>query len=80
MNVPKIDTTAKSDASKEPVELKSRSELRDLLISAGLARGAAEKIARGGWRTLAGELTEDDLLEEVVAMASALADQLGDLQ
>lgn len=78
MNAPRIDTTAQSEARKGPVELKSRSELRDLLISAGLARGAAEKISRGGWPALVGEPTEQDLLERGYDVARKLLDILGD--
>ena len=68
------ETTAPRDEQVAPVILTSRAELRDLLIGAGLARGAAEKVARGGWPALSGELTETDLIEEVAKVARDLAD------
>jgi hypothetical protein len=64
----------------EPLVLKSRAELRDLLLSAGLARGAAEKIARGGWAALAGEPTETDLADDAAELARVLAETLGELK
>ena len=63
-----------TDQPKPALVLKSRAELRDLLIEAGLARSAAEKVARGGWPALAGEITETDLIEEAAALAASLAD------
>ncbi len=57
----------------EPLVLNSRADLRDLLIRSGLARAAAEKVARGGWPALAGELTETDMAEECAELARALA-------
>lgn len=61
---------------KADLVLNSRAELRDLLIQAGLARGAAEKLSRGGWPALAGEITETDLAEDCAAMARTLAEIL----
>jgi hypothetical protein len=58
----------------EPRILNSRADLRDLLVDAGLARGAAEKIATGGWPALAGEPTETDLIEEAATMARDLSE------
>lgn len=62
------------DKPKGDLVLNSRAELRDLLIKAGLARAAAEKIARGGWPALAGEITETDIADEVAGLARTLAD------
>lgn len=59
---------------KAELVLNSRAELRDLLIQAGLARGAAEKLSRGGWPALAGEITETDVAEDVAGLARTLAD------
>jgi hypothetical protein len=57
-----------------PRVLKSRAELRDLLIDAGLARGAAEKLSRGGWPALGSdEINEADAMKlaaEMRALAS----------
>ena len=55
--------------------LNSRAEFRNLLISAGLARGAAEKLSRGGWSALADETPGDDeaqLFEALTALAEKL--------
>jgi hypothetical protein len=55
--------------------LNSRAEFRDLLIRSGLARGAAEKLSRGGWSALADETAEvesDRLLNEVAELAALL--------
>ena len=60
-------------ADKPALVLQSRAELRDLLIKAGLARAAAEKVARGGWPALSGETTETDLAEDAAELARALA-------
>jgi hypothetical protein len=54
--------------------------LRDLLIEAGLARGAAEKVAKAGWAALAGEVTETDLAEEAAELARALAETLKEFE
>ena len=66
-----------TDQPKPALVLKSRAELRDLLIEAGLARAAAEKVARGGWPALAGGITETDLIEEAAALAASLAETFG---
>ena len=67
------------DAARKPaLVLNSRAELRDLLIKAGLARAAAEKVARGGWPALSGEITETDLAEECTDLARALAETFKD--
>jgi hypothetical protein len=64
---------------KSDLVLQSRAELRDLLIKAGLARAAAEKVARGGWPALSGEITETDLAEECADLARTLADTFKDI-
>ena len=67
------------DAARKPaLVLNSRADLRDLLIKAGLARAAAEKVARGGWPALSGEITETDLAEECADLARALAETFKD--
>lgn len=73
MTSPNAPLTEKAEGS-EPRILNSRAELRDLLVNAGLARGAAEKIASGGWPALAGEPTETDLIEEAAMMARDLSE------
>ncbi|MCH8467498.1 MAG: hypothetical protein LAT78_13140 [Roseinatronobacter sp.] len=65
-----------ADKPKPALVLNSRADLRDLLIKAGLARGAAEKAARGGWPALSGEITATDLEEECADLARALAKTL----
>lgn len=68
------------DAARKPaLVLQSRADLRDLLIKAGLARAAAEKVARGGWPALSGETTETDLAEDAAALARALAETLTEI-
>jgi hypothetical protein len=64
------------DAAKPALVLNSRAELRDVLIDAGLARGAAEKVARGGWPALSGGLTKSDLAEDCADLARQLAETL----
>ena len=79
--MPSPDTPQKKqpDASDKPaLVLNSRADLRDLLIKAGLARAAAEKVARGGWPALSGEITETDLAEECADLARALAETFKD--
>lgn len=50
-------------------EIKSRADLRDLLRESGLPRGAAEKLASGGWPALNGDsITET----EIKALATEL--------
>lgn len=44
----------------EVKHLTSRAELRDLLREAGLAKGAAEKIATAGWPALAGQDPDEE--------------------
>ncbi|MCC5956466.1 MAG: hypothetical protein JJU07_10195 [Natronohydrobacter sp.] len=66
-------------ADKPALVLQSRADLRDLLIKAGLARAAAEKVARGGWPALSGGPTETDLAEECTDLARALADTFKDI-
>jgi hypothetical protein len=68
--------TQPAAADKPALVLQSRADLRDLLIKAGLARAAAEKVARGGWPALSGETTETDLAEECTDLARALAETL----
>lgn len=75
-DTPKQEQSA--DTPKRDLVLNSRADLRDLLVKAGLARGAAEKVARGGWPALAGEITETDLAEEAANLALALAENLKD--
>ncbi|MCU0907168.1 MAG: HK97 family phage prohead protease [Rhodobacteraceae bacterium] len=53
--------------------LQSRAELRDVLIDAGLARGAADKIARGGWAGLTGETIDIDDADELAREMRAIA-------
>lgn len=65
-----------SASSDRSLVLKSRADLRALLIEAGLARAAADKVARGGWPALAGEITETDIVEESAELARALAKTL----
>lgn len=65
--------------SADPISLKSRAELRDLLLDAGLARAAAEKIARGGWPALANADPETEakaaaLAREIRAVAAAFTE------
>ena len=69
-------TEQPAETPKRDLVLNSRAELRDLLIKAGLARAAAEKVAKGGWPALAGEITETDIIEETAALAASLADTL----
>jgi HK97 family phage prohead protease len=56
--------------------LGSRAELRDILLGAGLARAAAEKLSRGGWPALTGEEIDetdaDELAREMRAIAAIL--------
>jgi hypothetical protein len=67
------------DLDRKPaLVLNSRADLRDLLISAGLARAAAEKVARGGWPALSGEITETDLADECADLARILAETFKD--
>jgi hypothetical protein len=62
-----------AQAERQPITLQSRAHLRSLLLDAGLARGAAEKVSRAGWAALAGEPTESDLAEDCAALARTLA-------
>jgi hypothetical protein len=71
---PAIKTTDDIPATAGLV-LNSRAEFRDLLIRAGLARGAAEKLSRGGWSALADETPGDDEAQWIEAL-SALAAKL----
>ena len=57
----------------EPLSLKSRAELRDLLRDAGLARAAAEKIASAGWAALATSDPETEAKAELARMIRATA-------
>lgn len=77
--MPSPDTPT-TEKPKPALVLNSRADLRDLLIRAGLARAAAEKVARGGWPALAGELTEIDMAEECADMARALAETFMELK
>ncbi|MCC5976171.1 MAG: hypothetical protein JJT81_19260 [Rubellimicrobium sp.] len=80
--MPSPDTpqeTQPAAADKPALVLQSRADLRALLIKAGLARAAAEKVARGGWPALSGETTETDLAEECADLARALAETFKDL-
>ena len=77
MPSPDAPTTEKPKAA---LVLNSRADLRDLLIKAGLARAAAEKVAKGGWPALSGEITETDLAEECADMARALAETFTELK
>jgi HK97 family phage prohead protease len=58
----------------QPLMLKSRAELRDVLLSAGLARAAAEKIAAAGWPALATINPETEAKAELAALIRATAD------
>lgn len=78
-NMTSTDTsqTQQTDSKRTgDLVLNSRADLRDLLIQSGLARAAAEKVARGGWPALSGEQTEQDLAEECTDLARALASKL----
>ena len=56
---------------REVKQLGSRAGLRDLLLDAGLPRGAAEKAATGGWPALAApEIAAAELALEVRALAA----------
>lgn len=59
--------------SAEPLSLKSRADLRDLLRDAGLARAAAEKIASAGWAALATSDPETEAKAELARMIRATA-------
>lgn len=65
-------TRVRSVKGDDVLELKSRSAFRDLLRGAGLSRGAAEKLASGGWPALASndEMKADDLAREIRAVAA----------
>ena len=55
--------------------LNSVDELRQILLDAGLSRGAAANIIRGGWSALADETPGDDeaqLFEALTALAEKL--------
>lgn len=78
MTSPETKQTAPEPTAEGRLELQSRAELRDLLIAAGLARGAAEKISKGGWPALIGEITETDLAEECADLARTLAETFKD--
>jgi hypothetical protein len=73
-DTPKTDTT--NATPQRDLVLQSRAELRDLLIKAGLARAAAEKVARGGWPELSREITETDLAEDCADLARTLSELL----
>ncbi|MHC9235913.1 HK97 family phage prohead protease [Pseudooceanicola sp. 502str34] len=59
--------------SVKSLEIRSRTELRDLLREAGLARAAAEKLSLGGWPALAGNETN---MAEIGALLRASASKL----
>lgn len=71
---PDGSTMPSTDESQPmPLVLNSRADLRDLLIKSGLARAAAEKVAKGGWPALSGEITETDIAEDCAEIARNLA-------
>ncbi|MEI4261028.1 hypothetical protein [Roseovarius sp. D0-M9] len=75
MASPKTPKTEQpADQPKRDLVLNSRADLRDLLIKAGLARAAAEKVAKGGWPALSGEITETDIAEDCADLARTLAE------
>lgn len=61
--------------STEAVTLTTRADLFQILREAGLSRGAADKIARGGWPALGGDTIEQtditDLTREIRAVTAA---------
>lgn len=74
MASPKTPQTEQpSETPKRDLVLNSRADLRDLLIKSGLARAAAEKVAKGGWPALSGEITETDIAEDCAEIARNLA-------
>lgn len=72
----KTQTEKPAGSQPRDLVLNSRADLRDLLIKAGLARAAAEKVAKGGWPALSGEITETDLAEDCANLARTLAELL----
>jgi len=52
--------------------LRSKAQLRDLLRDAGLAKGAAEKIATAGWSALSPENAAADVAASIRAAARTL--------
>jgi hypothetical protein len=58
--------------SAEPLRLRDRAHLRDLLRDAGLSRAAAEKIATAGWSALATPDPETDEAEAKAALAALI--------
>jgi len=58
-------------ASAGPM-LRSKAQLRDLLRDAGLAKGAAEKIATAGWLALSPENEAADVAAAIRAAARTL--------
>jgi ATP-dependent protease ClpP protease subunit len=62
--------------SPETMRARDEGELKRLLIDAGVTRGAAEKIAAGGWPALAGE----NSISHLSARLSAAADQLREIR
>lgn len=80
MTSPKTPQTEQpAEQPKRDLVLNSRADLRDLLIKAGLARAAAEKVAKGGWPALSGEITETDIAEECAKLARNLVETFKDI-
>lgn len=54
-------------------QVKSRADFRDLLRQSGLPRGAAEKLATGGWPALSGDTPDDHEISQLAHEVKALA-------
>lgn len=60
-------------AADAPLTIRDRAHLRDVLVKAGLARAAAEKVASGGWPELSGDRPPAVTQAEIDAMAAEMA-------
>lgn len=63
----------KPDTDTPPkITLKSRAELRAILVNAGLGRTVAEKISQAGWAAISTTEADDDLAEACADLAQSL--------
>ena len=55
-----------------PRRIASKAELRDILVDAGLPKGAAEKVAKAGWSALSPEAQIEDALKTIRAATRSI--------
>lgn len=76
VTIPAASAARVTSVKGAPLMLQSAADLHDLLREAGLAKGAADKIVKGGWPALTAKSPETDTLHRLADLLKAAARNL----